>query len=60
MNDRGNKPEPVANGRNCPGCSSSMLYVGKLPRIGLRPMQFVYRCPTCNQIVREPDEPIAP
>lgn len=49
-----NESAPAAEGRKCPDCRSSMEYVGKLPSIGLWPRQLVYRCTTCNQIIRDP------
>jgi len=60
MNDVFGDSALAANGWKCPKCLSSMKYVGTLPSIGLWPRQLVYRCPACNQIVRDTVEAVAP
>ena len=40
----------------CEGCGADTARLGKLPRIGLRPLVYVYKCDACNQIISiEPD-----
>jgi len=34
----------------CEICGTDTVRIGKLPRIGLRPLIHVYKCDTCNQI----------
>ena len=34
----------------CEICGVGTATVGKLPRIGLRPLLYVYKCDACNQI----------
>ena len=31
-------------------CGVGTVRIGKLPRIGLRPLVYVYKCDACNQI----------
>ena len=31
-------------------CGVGTVRIGKLPRIGLRPLVYVYKCGDCNQI----------
>jgi hypothetical protein len=31
-------------------CGVGTVRIGKLPRIGLRPLVYVYKCSGCNQI----------
>jgi hypothetical protein len=35
---------------NCEQCGVGTVRIGKLPRIGLRPLVHVYKCGGCNQI----------
>jgi hypothetical protein len=34
----------------CEICGFGTVRIGKLPRIGLRPLVYVYKCDACNQI----------
>jgi hypothetical protein len=34
----------------CEGCGIGTVRIGKLPRVGLRPLVYVYKCDACNQI----------
>ena len=34
----------------CEICGVDTARIGKLPRIGLRPLVYVYKCDACNQI----------
>jgi hypothetical protein len=34
----------------CEICGVGTVRIGKLPRIGLRPLVYVYKCYACNQI----------
>jgi hypothetical protein len=34
----------------CEICGIGTVRIGKLPRIGLRPLVYVYKCDACNQI----------
>jgi hypothetical protein len=34
----------------CAVCGIGTVRIGKLPRIGLRPLVYVYKCDACNQI----------
>jgi hypothetical protein len=34
----------------CEMCGIGTVRIGKLPRIGLRPLVYVYKCDACNQI----------
>src|SRR5438445_7958928 len=34
----------------CEICGTGTVRIGKLPRIGLRPLVYVYKCAACNQI----------
>jgi hypothetical protein len=41
----------------CESCGRPTSRLGKLPRIGLRPLVHVYKCAPCNQIISiEPDQ----
>jgi len=41
----------------CEACGRDTARLGKLPRIGLRPLVHVYKCGACNQIMSiEPDQ----
>ena len=45
----------------CEGCGAGTARLGKLPRIGLRPLVYVYKCAACNQIVSiEPERQESP
>ena len=35
---------------SCEVCGVDTVRIGKLPRIGLRPLVYVYKCGGCNQI----------
>jgi hypothetical protein len=35
---------------NCEMCGVGTVRIGKLPRIGLRPLVYVFKCGGCNQI----------
>lgn len=40
----------------CESCGVGTVRIGKLPRVGLRPLVYVYKCDACNQITSvEPD-----
>jgi hypothetical protein len=48
-------PESVLPPR-CEICGIGTVRIGKLPRIGLRPLVYVYKCDACNQVTSvEPD-----
>ena len=34
----------------CESCGVGTVRIGKLPRIGLRPLVYVYKCNACNRI----------
>jgi hypothetical protein len=34
----------------CETCGIGTVRIGKLPRIGLRPLVYVYKCDACNKI----------
>jgi hypothetical protein len=34
----------------CEICGIGTVRIGKLPRIGLRPLVYVYKCDACNQV----------
>jgi hypothetical protein len=41
----------------CEICGIGTISIGKLPRIGLRPLVYVYKCDPCNQITSvEPEQ----
>jgi hypothetical protein len=42
-------PESVLPPR-CEICGVGTVRIGKLPRVGLRPLVYVYKCDACNQI----------
>ena len=45
----------------CEGCGAGTARLGKLPRIGLRPLVYVYKCDACNQITSiEPERQDSP
>jgi hypothetical protein len=40
----------------CETCGRATAQLGKLPRVGLRPLVHVYMCGACNQVMSiEPD-----
>jgi DNA-directed RNA polymerase subunit RPC12/RpoP len=41
----------------CESCGTCTAQIGKLPRIGLRPLVYVYKCGPCNQITAIEAEP---
>lgn len=45
----------------CEMCGIGTVRIGKLPRIGLRPLVYVYKCDACNQITSvEPERQDSP
>jgi hypothetical protein len=45
----------------CEICGGDTAQIGKLPRIGLRPLVHVYKCDACNQITSiEPERQDSP
>jgi hypothetical protein len=41
----------------CETCGRDTARLGKLPRVGLRPLVHVYKCKACNQIMSvEPEQ----
>jgi hypothetical protein len=45
----------------CETCGFGTARIGKLPRIGLRPLLYVYKCDACNQIMSvEPEQQDSP
>lgn len=41
----------------CEICDTGTVRIGKLPRIGLRPLVYVYKCDACHQITSvEPEQ----
>jgi len=34
----------------CESCGVGTVRIGKLPRVGLRPLVYVYKCDACNRI----------
>lgn len=40
-----------ATSPQCEKCGSSMAVVGKLPKIGLRPLLQIYKCTPCRSVV---------
>jgi hypothetical protein len=41
----------------CEICGIGTIRIGKLPRIGLRPLVYVYKCDACKQITSvEPEQ----
>ncbi len=45
----------------CETCGLGTAQIGKLPRIGLRPLVYVYKCDACNQITSiEPERQDSP
>ncbi|MDI1261958.1 MAG: hypothetical protein PS018_01705 [bacterium] len=34
----------------CELCGGATTRIGKLPRIGLRPLVYVYKCGSCNRV----------
>ncbi|MFG3591696.1 hypothetical protein [Bradyrhizobium sp. RDI18] len=45
----------------CEICGGGTIQIGKLPRIGLRPLVYVYKCDACNQITSiEPERQDSP
>lgn len=41
----------MAPSPRCESCGRVTANVGKLPRIGLRPLIYVYKCNACHQIM---------
>ena len=45
----------------CEICGFGTVRIGKLPRIGLRPLVHVYKCDACNQVTSvEPERQDSP
>jgi hypothetical protein len=45
----------------CESCGAGTARLGKLPPIGLRPLLYVYKCSSCNQITSvEPERHDSP
>ena len=45
----------------CEICGVGTVQIGKLPRIGLRPLVYVYKCDACNHITSiEPEQQDSP
>lgn len=44
-------PSKMAPSPRCESCGRVTANVGKLPRIGLRPLIYVYKCNACHQIM---------
>ena len=46
-------PQPIeenARSPRCETCGRDTARLGKLPRVGLRPLVHVYKCDACHQI----------
>ena len=49
-------PSRTGQAPQCEICGLATTKLGKLPGIGLRPLIYVYKCESCNQIMSiEPD-----
>ena len=44
-------PSKMSQLPHCEGCGRVTAKVGKLPRIGLRPLVYVYKCSACHKIM---------
>ena len=54
-------PSEIGLPPRCETCGSGTAQIGKLPRIGLRPLIYVYKCDACNKITSiEPDRQDSP
>ena len=54
-------PSEIGLPPRCETCGLGTAQIGKLPRIGLRPLVYVYKCDACNQIVSiEPERQESP
>ena len=54
-------PSEIGLPPRCEICGSGTAQIGKLPRIGLRPLVYVYKCAACNQITSiEPEQQYSP
>ena len=51
------QPSEIGPPPRCEICGVTTAQIGKLPRIGLRPLVYVYKCDACNQITSI--EPVA-
>jgi hypothetical protein len=50
-------PKEISLSPRCESCGHPTSRLGKLPRIGLRPLVYVYKCEPCHQIMSiEPDQ----
>jgi hypothetical protein len=50
-------PAEIGLSPRCESCGRPTSRLGKLPRIGLRPLVHVYKCEPCNYIMSiEPDQ----
>jgi hypothetical protein len=55
------QPSDTGLSPRCEICGVSTAQIGKLPRIGLRPLVYVYKCDACNQITSiEPERQDSP
>ena len=55
------QPSDTSLPPRCEICGVSTAQIGKLPRIGLRPLVYVYKCDACNQITSiEPERQDSP
>jgi len=54
-------PSEIGLPPHCESCGAGTARIGKLPRIGLRPLVYVYKCAACNQITSiEPEQQDSP
>jgi hypothetical protein len=54
-------PSEIGLPPRCETCGLGTAQIGKLPRIGLRPLVYVYKCDACNQITSiEPERQDSP
>jgi transposase-like protein len=51
MRAAGSVSSPVSP--ECNHCAETMKFVGKLPRVALRPELRVFRCHGCNRVMSE-------
>ena len=55
------QPSEIGLPPRCEICGVGTAQIGKLPRIGLRPLVYVYKCDACNQITSiEPERQDSP
>ena len=54
-------PPETGSPPRCEICGVATAQIGKLPRIGLRPLVYVYKCDACNHITSiEPERQDSP